>query len=309
MRTTRRPSGTWSTTSSQFAAGRQEPRRPVARRARELLPDAADRTDLAGHVDGAGPRDVLAVRLVLGRHLVDDAEREHGPGAGAADVVDADRHVDGHVERRVDEDPDLRAAVGLLGAVTIGMSTAWPCRRTVSVTVVPGLDVVEQPDEPLVVGHRGAVEGDDDVALLDLALRVGPLDGPGDDERRGDLVAQLRERGDRGVLLRGDHLGGVRLVDLVLRPVRRVEQLDRLHDRPRREPALQDPDDARREPGPARARHGGQPQLAGRVERLGAGDLDERGAVVLAQHVARGAGAAHRVRHRAAPRGRPAAAR
>ena len=92
----------------------QEPRRTVARRAGELLPDAADRTDLAGHVDGAGPRDVLAVRLVLRRHLVDDAEREHRPGAGTADVVDADGHVHGHVERGVDEHPDLRAAVRLL---------------------------------------------------------------------------------------------------------------------------------------------------------------------------------------------------
>ena len=113
--TTRSPSGTWPTTSSQFVGRRQEPRRAVARRRRPA--SAGCRRSgrprrSTSMVPGA--RDVLAVRLVLGRQLVDDPEREHRPGARPADVVDADRHVDRQVERRVDEHADLRAAVVLL---------------------------------------------------------------------------------------------------------------------------------------------------------------------------------------------------
>ena len=109
--TSRSPSGTVDRASAQFSAGDEEDRRAVVPGADHLLGDAADGADLARVVDGPGAGDELAAGQRPRRQLVDDAEREHQPGARAADVLQRDLHRERVGRLVARDDADDRAAV------------------------------------------------------------------------------------------------------------------------------------------------------------------------------------------------------
>src|SRR5690606_53355 len=81
----------------------------------ELLPDAADRADGTGGVDRSRPGDVVAAGQRPWGEFVDDAEREHHPGTGSADIVKLDRDVDREVvvgRQRDTDQPGVDVAGG-----------------------------------------------------------------------------------------------------------------------------------------------------------------------------------------------------
>ena len=146
-------------------------RRAVVAGADHLLGDAADGADLPRVVDGPGAGDELAAGQRPRRQLVHDAEREHQAGAGAADVLQRDLHLE-RVGRLVrGDDADHRAAVVRGGRRG---------HRRGHVAAVPAYDDRDRVAR-LVRGHRGAqrrpagrrlpVDRDELVALAQLARR------------------------------------------------------------------------------------------------------------------------------------------
>ena len=68
-------------------AARSSGGRPAARAATAFCGDPAHLADVAGAVDRAADRDLLAAGEVAGRQVVDDREREREPARRAADVT------------------------------------------------------------------------------------------------------------------------------------------------------------------------------------------------------------------------------
>ena len=255
---------------------------------------------VAVDVHRAGAGDDHAGDLVLRREPVDDAEREH-------ETRRSDRRCrsmrivtsTGRSNVGVDEHARAGSRRPRARRSTTSRSSGSPSRRTAerdrrcparSSRAPRRAGCTSRPARP---GRSTRTS-----PSSTTPCRAGALDRAGDEQVRRDVVAELLERGDRGVLLRRRHRGLVLLVELVLGDVRREDHLDR-PDRARPATATRRPPAAAStgKPGPAGDRHRGQPQLAGRVVRLGALDLDERRAVLLAEGVAGRPGRAHRVRH------------